>query len=129
MSPAMIMLLLGTLYGGSTVIPQLLKQKGEFKLGRAQIAMQGKQIEAGQEATKAGFQMQRAMTKDQWERLGSFRKEERGERREERRESRSQSSEDRQLAMMLSAIQSMSGASRGGIPQSQPTSIVDLLRR
>ena len=126
---ALITMILGTLYGGGSLVNQFMKQRGQEELGRAELAMRGEQTTAGHKATKMGFQMQREMTREQWERLGSFRKEDRTERREDRRESRTQRSEDRQLAMMLQAIQSISGAARGGMPQSQPASIVDLLRR
>ena len=131
LSPLMIKLIFSALVGREVVnyLERSRESTGQRGLAKEQLAFQREkskgEIGAGTEALK----MQQAMSGKMWERLSTAKAEERGEARIERFETGQQASSDRQLAMLLAAIQSMSSGVSGMSPSAAPTSIVDILRR
>ncbi len=129
MSTGALLLILGTIFGLTTLGTQHAATKGQLGLQKEQLAFEGKKEKARGEAVTTAAKMQEAMTEKQWSRLSKAQREERGERREERFETGERASSDRQLAMVLAMLQKVSQEDRGvgsisrGIP-----SIPSLLR-
>jgi hypothetical protein len=127
----MVALLAGifALMQGISAWEKRAKHKGEMGLGKAELAFRGKQAETVGEAAKMKYKTEKLGKERAWEEMGTLAREKRREGREERGEAREQAGADRQMMMMMAALQALSGG--GGAPRDRnaPFSITSLLAR
>jgi len=119
--------LLGAGYLGSTAVGAM-GQAGERGLAREQLRLQELMGKASAEATERGVKESRARTKEYMETLLKMRKEEKKEARELAALQSFQQSQDRQMALIIQAIQTMGQRQMGAATQAPGTGMLGLMR-
>jgi len=118
MTPTMIAIMAAVL-GGSAVlrfITQALRSRGEYGLGKEQMALQRKQLGVGTEAAEKAYKIQKGEKAETWERIAM-----------ESSKGREAGLASQQAAMVMAALQAMGGQG-GGMSSGSPTSLVNILR-
>lgn len=119
--------LLGAGYLGSTAVGAY-GQAGERGLTREQMRLQGVMGKASAEATKRGVKESRARTKEYINALLKAKKEEAKETRELAALQSFTQSQDRQMALVIQAIQTMSQRQMGASTQAPGGGMLGLMR-
>ena len=119
--------LLGAGYLGSTAVGAY-GQAGERGLSREQMKLQGLMTKASAEATKRGVKESRARTKEYINALLKAKKEEAKETREMAALQSFTQSQDRQMALVIQAIQTMSQRQMGASTQAPGGGMVGMMR-
>jgi len=120
-------ILLGTGYLGSMGIGAL-GQAGERGLAREQMGLQTTMGKASAEATKRGVKESRARTKEYIKALLAAKKEDVKERREFAALQSFTQSQDRQMALILQAVQALSQRQMGASTQAPGGGMLGLMR-
>ena len=119
--------LLGAGYLGSTAVGAI-GQAGERGLTREQLKLQTLMGKASAEATKRGVKESRARTKEYIKALLTAKKEDVKERREFAALQSFTQSQDRQMALVIQAIQAMSQRQMGAATQAPGGGMLGLMR-
>ena len=119
--------LLGAGYLGSTAVGAV-GQAGERGLAREQIGLQSVMGKASAEATKRTVKESRARTKEYIAALLKAKKEERKETREMAAMQSFTESQNRQIALVLQAVQALSQRQMGASTQSPGAGMVGLMQ-
>ena len=119
--------LIGAGYLGSTAVGAY-GQAGERGLTREQMRLQGLMGKASAEATKRGVKESRAKTKEYIKALLKAKKEDVEERREFAALQSFTQSQDRQMALVIQAIQSLSRRPMGAATQAPGAGMVGLMK-
>ncbi|KKL79132.1 hypothetical protein LCGC14_2017920 [marine sediment metagenome] len=119
--------LMGTAYLGSTALGAV-GQAGERGLTREQMKLQALLGTASAEATKRGVKESRARTKEYIDALLKAKKEEAKEARETAALQSFTQSQDRQMALVIQAMQAMSQRQMGASTQATGGGMLGLMR-
>ena len=119
--------LLGAGYLGSTAVGAV-GQAGERGLAREQLGLQTQMGKASAEATQRSVKESRARTKEYMKTLLKVKKEERKEAREFAALQSFTESQNRQMALVIQAVQALSQRQMGAATQSPGAGMVGLMR-
>ena len=119
--------LLGAGYLGSTAVGAV-GQAGERGLTREQMRLQTLMTKASAEATERGVKESRARTKEYMKTLLKVKKEEKKEAREFMALQSFTESQNRQMALVIQAIQAMSQRQMGAATQAPGAGMMGLMR-